>query len=82
MNELSPVWALLLCAVGLLLSFEYKGEKFRIVLITFRVLSLLLLITSAVGWLIVDFPAGVVLALSLVCVAVNLPLATIGLKKK
>ena len=82
MNILSPVWVLLLCGVGLLLSLEYKGERYRIVLAVFRVLSLLLAIASAVGWLMVAFPSGVVLALGLAAIGVNLPLAAIGLKKK
>ena len=80
MRELSVITPVLLCMIGLLLSWDYKGEKMRLVLRVFQGLSAAVAITAAVGWL-VDYPQWAVLTVSLVAIGVNLPLAALGLKK-
>jgi len=71
----------LLCMIGLLLSWEYRGLRYRTVLWLFRGLSIAMALAGALGFLL-EYPHGVVLAVSLAAIAVNLPLAAIGLKKK
>ena len=81
MRGLTVVTPVLLCAIGLLLSWDYKHEQYRLFLRIFQGLSAALAIAAAVGWL-VDYPQWAVLAISLVAIGVNLPLAGLGLKKK
>jgi len=66
--------------IGLLLSWDYKGEQHRLVLRVFQGLTVAVAITAAVGWF-VDYPHWAVLTVSLVAIGVNLPLAALGLKK-
>ena len=70
----------LLCVVGLLLSLEYKGAKYRTLLWVFRALSLSAIVACAVTWF-VPLPRPGLIAIQLLAVAVNLPLAALGLKK-
>jgi len=70
----------LLCAVGLLLSLEYKGEKYRTVIWVFRGLAMAVLAVGAAGC-IVAFPQPMKIAIGLAAIVMNLPLAALGLKK-
>ena len=81
MNELNPVWALLLCVVGLLLSYQYKGEKYRTVLLVFRILSIFMATVAALSAFFAGRPDWTTIVLGLIAIGVNLPLAAIGLKK-
>ena len=81
MNAFSQAAPVLLCIVGLLLSFEYKGENYRAMLWVFRGLSVAMAVLAALGWLL-DYPGWLSLGVSLAAIAVNLPLGAIGLKKK
>jgi len=71
----------LLCLVGLLLSMEYKGAKYRTILWVFRALALAVGIACGVS-LFVPFPRPGVIAVQLAAIAVNLPLAALGLMKE
>ena len=81
MGNMSLAAPVLLCIIGLVLSWEYRGGRYRVALWVFRGLSIAMAVVAALGWLI-DYPNGMVLAASLAAIAVNLPLAAIGLKKK
>ncbi|MCL2446380.1 MAG: hypothetical protein FWD06_06400 [Oscillospiraceae bacterium] len=78
---------ILISVVALLLSWEYKGERYRTLLWIARGISIAVAIAAAVG-MMVGYPPGdedvdgVMIALGVVAIGVNLPLATIGLKKK
>ncbi|MCL1952102.1 MAG: hypothetical protein FWF60_04670 [Oscillospiraceae bacterium] len=69
-----------LSLIGLSLSLEYAGEKFRMLLRVCQALAGLVIIANAVSWL-VDFPNAATVAMQLAAIAVNLPLAALGLKK-
>ena len=69
-----------LCLIGLSLSLDYAGEKFRALLRVFQALAALLIIASAVSWF-VALPDPATIALRIAAIAVNLPLAALGLKK-
>jgi len=69
-----------LCLIGLSLSLEYTGEKFRVALRVFQALAGLLIVANAVSWFGL-FPPSAVLAMRIAAIAVNLPLAALGLKK-
>ncbi|MCL2531339.1 MAG: hypothetical protein FWE40_04175 [Oscillospiraceae bacterium] len=77
---------ILISVVGLLLSWEYKGERYRMVIMLCRIVSIAVAAAAAVG-MIVGYPPGdddidgVMIALGVVAIAANLPLATIGLKR-
>ena len=66
--------------VGLSLSLEYKGEKFRALLRVFQALAGLVIIANALSWF-VAFPHPASLVIRLAAIAVNLPLAALGLKR-
>jgi len=72
---------ILICPVALLLSFEYKGERYHTVLWVLRGISVAVALATAAGMLI-PYPRGVVIALGIAAIGVNLPLAVTGLKKK
>ena len=80
MRNLTVITPVLLCAIGLLLSWDYKHERHRLVLRVFQGLSAAVAVTAAIGWL-VGYPQWAVLTISLVAIGVNLPLAALGLKK-
>ena len=69
-----------LCLIGLSLSLEYRGEKYRTVLRVFQGLAGLLMAANALSWF-VALPHPASLAIRLAAIAVNLPLAALGLKK-
>ena len=69
-----------LCLVGLSMSLDYEGRKFRIPLRILQGLALALIAANAVSWL-VAFPHPAILAIRLAAIAVNVPLAALGLKK-
>jgi len=69
-----------LSLIGLSLSLEYKGEKYRVMLRVFQALAGLIIAANAVSWF-VAFPNPASIALKLAAVAVNLPLAALGLRK-
>ena len=70
-----------LSLIGLSLSLEYKGEKYRIALRVFQALAGLVIIANAVSWF-VALPYPAMLAIRLAAIGVNLPLAALGLKKE
>ena len=69
-----------LCLIGLSLSLEYGGGKFRIALRVFQGLAGLIIVANVATWF-VAFPHPAVLAMRISAIAVNLPLAALGLKK-
>ena len=70
-----------LCLIGLSLSLEYKGEKYRVLLRVFQGLACLVIIVNALSWFVaLPHPASIVIRLA--AIAVNLPLAALGLKKE
>jgi len=69
-----------LCLIGLSLSLEYKGEKYRTLLRVFQALAGLVIIANALSWF-VALPHPAAIAIRLAAIAVNLPLAALGLKK-
>jgi len=70
-----------LSLIGLSLSLEYKGTKYLTVLRVFQVLAGLIIIANAVSWFVPTLPYPAVLVIRLGAIAVNLPLAALGLKK-
>jgi len=70
----------LLSLVGLLLSLEYKGEKYRVVLRVFQVLAGLVAAASAVSWF-VALPRPAEILIMLAAIGANLPLAALGMGK-
>jgi len=66
--------------IGLSLSLEYKGEKYRRLLWVFQALAGLVIIANAVSWF-VTLPHPSLLVIRLFAIAANLPLAALGLKK-
>lgn len=66
--------------VGLSLSLEYRGEKYRALLRVFQALAALVIIANAVSWF-VALPQPSTIVIRLCAIAVNLPLAALGLKK-
>ena len=70
-----------LCLIGLSLSLEYRGEKYRAALQIFRGLACLVIIANALSWFF-PLPHPASLAIRLAAIAVNLPLAALGLKKE
>jgi len=80
MRNLSLTAPVLLCLIGLLLSFEYRGEKYHTLLWVFRGLSVAVAAAGALGW-IIAMPQWALYTINIASVAVNLPLAVIGLKK-
>jgi hypothetical protein len=81
MGSMSLTAPILLCMIGLLLSWEYRGGQYHTILWVFRLLSVAAALVGAVGFLI-DYPNWAVLAASVAAIVVNLPLAAICLKKK
>jgi len=80
-NSAVTLDAAALCLIGLSLSLEYKGEKYRAWLRVFQVLAGLVIIINAVSWFVVlPHPASIVIRLA--AIAVDLPLAALGLKKE
>ena len=71
---------LLLCLVGLLLSLEYRGAKYHKLLWVFRGLALAVLAVGVAGCF-AEFPQPIKIAIGLAAIAVNLPLAALGLKR-
>ena len=69
-----------LCLVGLSLSLDYKGSKYRVALHVFQGLALAVLIANGVSWF-VALPHPGALAVRLLAIVVNLPLAALGLMK-
>ena len=80
MRNLSLTAPILLCLIGLLLSFEFRGEQYKTPLWVFRGLSLAVAAAGALGWL-AAYPPWALYAVNIAAVAVNLPLAAFGLKK-
>lgn len=72
---------ILMSAVALLLSWEYKGEQYRRAILLCRIACVAVAAAAAVG-MIVGYTHGVAVALGVVAVGINLPLAVIGLKRK
>jgi len=70
-----------LCLIGLSLSLEYKGEKYRTVLRVFQALAGLVIAANALSWF-VALPHPATLVIRLAAIAVNLPLAALGLKRE
>jgi len=79
-NSAVSLDAAALCLIGLSLSLEYNGEKFRIVLRVFQGLAALLIVANAVSWFMA-FPHPAVITIRIAAIVVNLPLAALGLKK-
>jgi len=79
-NSAVTLDAAALCLIGLSLSMEYTGEKYRVPLRVFQVLAGLLIAANAVSWF-AEFPHAVVLSMRIASILVNLPLAALGLKK-
>jgi len=69
-----------LCLIGLSLSLEYKGEKYRTPLRVFQGLALAVIAVNTACWF-TAFPHPFALAVRIAAIAVNLPLAALGLKK-
>jgi len=69
-----------LSLIGLSLSLEYAGGKYRIPLRVCRVLACLVIVINAVSWF-VALPHPAPLVVQLAAIAVNLPLAALGLKR-
>jgi len=72
--------AVFLCLVGLALSWEYRGDQWRKLLWVFRGLSMAVALLGLVGFF-VSYPHGLELGTCLAAIGVNLPLASLGLKK-
>ena len=70
-----------LCLIGLSLSLDYNGEKYRTVLRVFQALAGLVFAANALSWF-VALPHPTTLVIRLMAIAVNLPLAALGLKKE
>lgn len=69
-----------LSLIGLSLSMECTGEKYRVLLWVFRALSILVIAGNVVTWF-VSVPAAGLTAIRLVAIGANLPLAVLGLQK-
>ncbi len=69
-----------LCLIGLALSMEYHGSKFKAVTYIFQALSVLVFLATAASWF-AAFPQSAVLVLRIAALAVNIPLAAVGLLK-
>ena len=69
-----------LSLIGLSLSLEYRGGKYRALLRVCQGLACLVIVANAAGWF-VDFPQPASLVIRLAAIAVNLPLAALGLKR-
>jgi hypothetical protein len=69
-----------LCLIGLSLSLEYKGEKYRVLLRVFQGLAGLVIATNALSWFL-DPPSAASVVIRLAAIAANLPLASLGLKR-
>jgi len=81
MRGLTLATPALLCLVGLLLSMEYKGEKYRPLLRVFQCLALAVAAVNAACWF-AALSQPFVLAVSIAAIVVNLPLAALGMSKK
>ena len=79
-NSAISLDAAALSLIGLSLSLDYRGGKFLIPLRVCQALAGLMIAASAVSWF-VPFPQPASIALRLGAVAVNLPLAALGLGK-
>ena len=80
MRSLTVTAPILLCVIGIALSFEYRGEQHKIPLWVCRGLSIAIAAAGALG-LLVAYPHNAILALGIAAVLVNLPLAALGIKK-
>jgi len=69
-----------LSLIGLSLSLEYTGEKQRALLRVCRVLACLVIAVNVISWFVaLPHPASLVIRVA--AIAVNLPLAALGLKR-
>jgi len=79
-NESIAFDASALCLIGVSLSLEYQGEKYRILVRVLQILAGLVVVANVLSWfLALPDPASIVIRL--VAIAVNVPLAALGLKK-
>ena len=75
------VTAASLCVVGLALSFDYKGGRYRTPLRVLQCLAALAIAAAAAGWFF-PMPHTYDLALNLAALGLNVPLAVLGIKKE
>jgi len=72
---------ILLSLVGLLISLEYDGEKWRTILRVMQTLAVLVILVTPLCWFAFT-PHALHTVVNVAAIACNLPLAFIGLQKK
>ena len=70
-----------LCIVGIALSLDYKGEKYRVGLRILQALALALIAVNVAGWFFAP-PQWYDQTMNLAALAMNVPLAVLGISKK
>ena len=79
-----PTPPIALSMVGLVLSTEYKGEKWRALVRVLQALALLIIAATPVGWFAPVSPGGheiYYIILNFAAILVNIPMAVIGFRK-
>jgi len=74
--------AVCLCFVGLALSFDCPIEKWRVPLRILQVLAAVLIVAGVDSWFEAPVPHWYAMTLNLAALAVNIPLAVMGIEKK
>jgi len=82
-----PTAPIALSMVGLFISMEYKGEKWRSLVRVLQTLAVLIIIATPIGWLMSYFMASFhhqiyYTALNIIAMACNIPMAFIGFQRK
>jgi len=80
-----PTPPIALSMVGLFISMEYKGEKWRSIVRVLQTLAVLIIIATPIGWFVLvdqDGHSIYYTILNIGAIACNVPMAFIGFQRK